>query len=166
MKVLIHDLEKEEYERINFGNKEQYLIISDNETIKSCIGCLSCWTKTSGICVLDDSYNNMGSILGQAEEVIIISKCTYGCYSPFIKNVIDRCIPYLHPYFIIKNGQMRHKARYSSVFNCRIFFYGDAITDKEREIVKKLAEANSLNYNCNLKDVKFINNFLEIGDIL
>ncbi|WP_407654270.1 MULTISPECIES: hypothetical protein [Caproicibacterium] len=35
--------------------------------------------------------------LSQCDELILISKCCYGGFSPFVKNVLDRSIPYIHP---------------------------------------------------------------------
>ena len=55
-------------------------------------------------------------------EMLIISKCVYGSYSPFVKNVLDRSISYIHPYFTVKNGEMHHQQRYKRDFRLKVVF--------------------------------------------
>ncbi len=40
--------------------------------------------------------------LAACDELTIVSKCTYGGPSAYVKNVLDRSIPYMHPDFVIK----------------------------------------------------------------
>ena len=70
-------------------------IISDTGTIRHCVGCFGCWIKTPGKCVLKDGYDNLGELLSKSEKLTIISRCFYGCYSPFVKNVLDSSISYI-----------------------------------------------------------------------
>ena len=56
MNLLIHDLNEEEWNRISEKYKG-WEIISDNGTIKPCIGCFGCWLKTPGRCVIKDGYD-------------------------------------------------------------------------------------------------------------
>lgn len=76
----------------------------DSQILRHCIGCFGCWVKTPGECIIKDSYQNMGKQLSKCEELILISKCTYGGVSPFVKNVLDRAIPYISPNFRIVNN--------------------------------------------------------------
>ena len=104
MRVIIHDLTPTELGELNLspsGENESTdtAFVSDNGTIRNCIGCFGCWVKTPGTCVLKDGYHEMGKLLSQCDEMVIISKCMYGSFTPFIRNVLDRCIPYLLPYF-------------------------------------------------------------------
>ena len=89
MKIIIHDLDKQEYNSFVQMYNTNTTVISDNGTIHNCIGCFGCWLKTPGRCVLKDGYEDMGKLLSQCEELIIISECIYGSYSPIIRNVLD-----------------------------------------------------------------------------
>lgn len=109
MKLFIHDLKSEDFKEIFPNISNDTIVISDNGDIHHCIGCFGCWVKTPGVCVIGDKYGNMGEYLSKAEEIIIISKCCYGGFSPFVKCILDRSISYVHPYFVIKNGEMHHK---------------------------------------------------------
>lgn len=164
MRLIIHDLNIEHNEKIKklFSDEKRINnIISNNGNIKHCIGCFNCWVKTPGECVLKDGYNEMGKLAGGSKELIIISKCVYGTYSPFVKNVLDRLISYVHPDFTMRNGEMHHKLRYTNSMSTKVYFYGD-ITESEKETARKLVKANLINFNGSLKEVKFLESFEEV----
>lgn len=156
MKLLIHDLKEQTFQSIFPEPMKDVRVISDDGTIRPCIGCFGCWVKTPGQCILSDSYSHMGEYLAMSDEVILISRCTYGGFSPFVKNVLDRSISYIHPYFEIRNGEMHHKHRYDHRFDLKVWFYGDDTTEAEKETAKKLVKANSINMDCVLKAVTFV----------
>ena len=99
MNVIIHDLNNEQFELLFPELNNNSHIIFDNGTIKSCIGCFGCWIKTPGKCVIKDGYDNIGELFSKADKVIVISKCFYVFFSPFVKNVLDRSIAYMLPFF-------------------------------------------------------------------
>lgn len=80
----------------------------------------------------------MGELLSRCEQLIIVSECCYGGYSPFVKNVLDRSIcPYQLPYFAKIKGEIRHPKRYSNNFEVFIHFYGKT-TENEKETARML----------------------------
>lgn len=165
MKLIIHDLENDCF--LSKANLlEDTMVISDDGSIHHCIGCFGCWVKTPGACVIRDKYGDMGEYLSKCNELIIISECCYGGFSPFVKNVLDRSISYILPYFVIKNGEMHHKRRYKNKINLRVFFYGENITDREKQTAKKLVKANSFNFHCEAYSVSFADNIMEIKEKL
>ena len=164
MKLLIHDLSKEDSSKL-IGSEEDVKVISDNDTIHTCIGCFGCWIKTPGQCVIADEYSNMGERISKCNEVIIISRCFYGGYSPFVKNVMDRSISYVHPYFEIRNNEMHHKKRYEYHFELSVYFYGEDITEKEKATAEKLVKANSINLMCKIKNLTFLNDIKSINEL-
>lgn len=146
MNVIIHDLEKEQFENLPFVVSENTIIIADDNHIKNCIGCFSCWTKTPGQCIIKDQYQDMGKILAGANQVTVISKLVYGGYSPFVKNVLDRSIPYLLPFFRTINNESHHKQRYKSTFSLSVFFYGEETISNATETAQALVAANCRNF--------------------
>lgn len=162
MKLLIHDLGKEAFSSDMQTSVDGKKIISEDSEIHNCIGCFGCWIKTPAVCVIRDKYGDMGEILSKCDTVTIISKCFYGGFSPFIKNVMDRSIPYVHPYFVKRNGEMHHRPRYENQFNLKVIFYGENITEKEKQTAIKLVKANSVNLNCNLQEISFAKNIREV----
>ena len=155
MEIIIHDLPEEKLKKI-YKNTDNSLIITDNKKIKSCMGCFYCWTKNPGECRIKDGYDNLAKLYSKAEKIIIISKCCYGSYSPFIKNVLDRSIPYLLPFFKIKNKEMHHTIRYKKSFYFDVYFYGENIPNEEKEIAKSMIKANCINLNVTNFNVSFL----------
>ena len=160
MKLIITDLEK-----FDFSVEGEYNIIKPQNEIKNCIGCFGCWGKTPGRCVIHDGYENTGIDLGKCTEVILISKCYYGSVSPFVKTVQDRAISYIHPDFVIRKGEMHHKRRYDNIISLTAYFYGENITEEEKETAKNLMQANADNYDGLVKAVHFYRSVEEMEGV-
>ena len=155
MEIIIHDLPEEKLKNM-CKSTDNSLIISDNKKIKNCMGCFYCWTKNPGECRIKDGYDNLAELYSKVEKIIIISRCCYGSYSPFIKNVLDRSIPYLLPFFKIKNKEMHHTIRYKKKLYFELYFYGEDIADEEKEIAKNMVKANCINLNVTNFTVSFL----------
>lgn len=162
MKLLIHDVEEENFKELLPSTTDNVIIVSDDGTVHNCIGCFGCWIKTPGACVIRDKYGDMGECLSKCHEVIIISKCFYGGFSPFIKKVMDRGISYNHPYFVIRSGEMHHRRRYDNHFDLKVWFYGDNITEQEKQTAEKLIQANGINMDCSVQKISFVQDISEI----
>lgn len=158
MKLLIHDLDNYEFKNLSDDIK----IIDKKGEIKNCIGCFGCWVKTPAECVINDSYKDIGRYFSKSDEIIIISKCVYGGFSPFVKNVFDRAISYIHPYFKIRNNEMHHKRRYDNVIKLTAWFYGEDITSEEKETANNLLKANAINFDGFVERITFVNNIAEL----
>ena len=76
MNVIIHDLSDLQFQQIFPQITGDTRIVSNKGSIRNCIGCFGCWIKTPGQCVMKDGYENMGSILSQADTVtVLLSAC-------------------------------------------------------------------------------------------
>lgn len=136
-------------------NPEDVVIRELDRFPEFCRGCFACWVKTPGKCILQDAYSDMGALLGKAEQLTIVSACTYGGYSPFVKTVLDRSISYLHPDFEIREGRMHHKRRYAKDLAMCVRFYGTEITEEEQRTAQDLVRANARNLGASLKGISF-----------
>jgi len=158
MNLLIHDLKETDGINIFKDASAETVVVSDNGKIRPCMCCFGCWIKTPGKCVINDGYDNMGVLFSKCNNLIIISQCFYGSYSPFVKNVLDRSVcPYQLPYFRNINGETRHPGRYKNKIDLSVHFYGE-ITETEKDTAKKLV--NKLLFN--RVNVNFYNTFNEI----
>ena len=182
MQVVIHDMNREEFQKIyeklknesiykgveerneksenSIENKEKEIIISNDGEIRNCTGCFCCWIKNPGRCILKDGYENLAELYSKAEKITIISKCCYGTYSPFVKNVLDRSIPYLLPFFKLKNNEMHHTIRYKKKLLLEVYFYGKDLTELEKNTAEKTVKANCINLNVKKFNVSFLENIL------
>ena len=139
---------------------------NDVEILHHCIGCFGCWVKTPGECVIKDSYMNMGQQLGKSQELILISKLTYCGVSPFVKNVLDRSIPYISPNFRIVNNEMHHKRRYDNTIKFSAYFYGMDISEKEKVMARGLIHSQVLNFHGKVNEICFFNTATEVKEAL
>ena len=144
-------------------SKDDCVISSGN--INPCRGCFGCWTRTPGACVINDDISDMGALLSRCDELVIVSRCYYGSYSPSVKCVLERCLPYVHPDFEIRNGKMRHKRRYTNSFEINAYFYGEDITEKDKETAVKLIRANAENLSAKAGSVTFFKEAWKIGGL-
>jgi multimeric flavodoxin WrbA len=165
MNILIHDIKHLDEKTFFKNGQNDTAVISDNGKIHPCICCFGCWIKTPGQCVINDGYNNMGSLLSKCTRMIIISRCFYGSYSPFVHNVMDRSISYILPYFRTKNGETHHKNRYDNAFILTVYFYGK-ISDREKETAQKLVAANGINFFAQKTETYFYEKIEDILEVL
>ena len=152
--LVIHDLSPAEWEKIR-DEYSGWNIVTDNGSIHPCIGCFSCWNRTPGKCAIHDGYDNMGSLIHQAGEVVVISRYTYGGFSGSVKGVFDRCLGYVLPQFEITKGETHHKKRFDEDKPFTFIFYGPELTYKEKESARSYVKAVCTNIRGHVKDVIF-----------
>ncbi len=154
MKLLIHDLNEKEWNKVA-ADYDDWEVISDNGSIRPCSGCFGCWLKTPGRCVINDGYDRMGVLLHKADEVVVMTRYTYGGFSSFVKNVFDRSIGYILPFFRIYKGEMHHRLRYNESKIVTYIFRGKEVSEKDKAKARKYAEAVSTNFNAQIKEIRF-----------
>ncbi len=115
--------------------------------------------------MIHDGYENTGIDMSKCTELILISRCCYGCTSPFVKTVQDRAISYIHPDFLLRKGEMHHKRRYQNVITLSAHFYGEDITDAEKETARNLIYDNADNYDARVGKICFYRSVKELEDI-
>ena len=163
MKIIISDILNLPLQA-NQANNE--LRILDREIdLCHCFGCLGCWLKTPGQCVVEDEYANMGRLLASCHDLVFVSECVYGSFSPYVKNVLDRSISYLSPYFVIRDKKMCFKRRYDNVINICAYFYG-AVTEKEKDTATALLSAIALNFDAKISGAYFFDSPDEVRKAL
>ena len=158
MKVIIHDLDSQFDEMIR--SKCDRVIPADGK-YAPCQGCFGCWTRHPAECKMKDSLQQVCRIIGQADELVIISKNLYGGYSSAVKNVLDRSIGTSTPLSTYRGGQMHHTLRYGKHDLWKVIVYGE-ITEKEKETFRCLAERNAVNDGYQRSEVVFLEDPAEL----
>ena len=161
-RLIIYDVPTERIEK--FTNDED-ILVNANEIHRYCIGCFGCWLKTPGTCIIKDGFENMGQRLSQVSAFILISKATFGSYSSAVKNVLDRSISYVLPFFEIRNGEMHHGERYHNDLTISALFYGD-MSEEEKQTAENLVKANAVNLNAALGKVHFVDGMENAREVL
>lgn len=158
MKVLVHDLDPAVFAELFPAVDTNITVFDQTKNIHPCVGCFGCWVKTPSTCVINDDFRRMGALYDQCEEVVLITRCTYGCYSPFIKNVMDRSVNWILPFFVKRNHEMHHPVRYENRFKFTAHFYGGNITEAEKQTADKLVKANGINVDATQAVAYFYDN--------
>lgn len=145
--LLIHDLNNEYSSKIiPFLPPNSKIFSREIDNIKGCLGCFNCWIKTPGKCIIQDSYTEMPKYIIEGSTFVIITEIKYGCYSSYVKNVIDRSIGILLPFFQTVNGELHHLPRYDNKsLKLVVMGYGKNVTLDEEETFKNLIKGNAIN---------------------
>ena len=83
-----------------------------DEKIAYCLGCFECWTKTPGLCRIDDTGREVVESIIGGDLTIYLTPITFGGYSSELKKAVDRSIGLLSPFFTHIDGEVHHQARY------------------------------------------------------
>ena len=158
MKVIIHDLGPD-YEAL-INTKCDQTIEADGK-YASCQGCFGCWTKHPAECFMKDTLQQVCRIIGQADEVVIVTENLYGSYSAAVKNVLDRSIGTSTPFSTYRGRQMHHTLRYGKHDLWKVIVYGE-ITEAEKDTFRYLAERNAVNDGFERSEVLFIQDLSEL----
>ena len=162
MKVIIHDLREGEALSQEKSDKDS-VVFHANNPYSPCQGCFQCWLKNAGFCIMKDSLQHIGALIGQSDPLIIVSQCCYGGYSSPVKAILDRAIGGSLPFFTWRGGQTHHISRYPHRKLLRVYFYGEC-TKFEEEIAKEVVERNRLNLDYEEADVVFFKNIEQIKE--
>ncbi len=154
MNLLIHDLSAAEWARVA-DNYQDWTVVADTGGIRPCRGCFYCWSSGTGVCAVKDGYENMGQLIHEADEVVVMSRYTYGGFSSFVKNVFDRSLGYVLPEFETAFGEMHHQKRYAEDKPVTFVFRGTGLTEEDKEKARRYVAAVCRNLRGVVKDVLF-----------
>ncbi len=116
------------------------VVFSPETEILPCRGCMDCWFKTPAVCSLPDAASHLSEALAACDELLVVSACAYGCLSPFVKNLFDRSVSYVLPFFKKKGESTAHYPRYEKELPIRFLIYGN-VSPGEKETLGLFAEA-------------------------
>jgi len=82
------------------------------KTVKNCIGCFTCWTKTPGVCIQkDDMTNELFPKWLEADIVVYATPLYHFTVNAAMKAFIERTLPVLEPFMVRTNGGTTHPLR-------------------------------------------------------
>jgi len=118
-----------------------------NYEIKPCMGCFACWTKTPGVCIIKDDAQKIVKNMIQSDTFVLITPITFGGYGPFVKNVMDRNISIVLPFFQEINGEMHHAPRYQKYPDLIVIGLSNHSNEAEIKTFKEIVKANAINFH-------------------
>ena len=83
------------------------------KTVKNCIGCFTCWTKSPGTCIhKDDMTNDLFPKWLESDLVIYGTPLYHYAMTATLKVFLERTLPSAQPFFEIHEGRMFHPLRH------------------------------------------------------
>ena len=82
--------------------------------IKPCQGEFNCWLKTPGECFQKDDMEWLRPKLEEAGVLVLATPLYVDGMTGPMKNLLDRMIPILQPFFELRDGHIRHPGRRES----------------------------------------------------
>jgi len=79
--------------------------------INACQGEFNCWFKTPGMCFHNDDMSMLYPKLLQADIWVFATPVYVDGVSGLMKNLMDRLIPLVEPFFELREGHCRHVVR-------------------------------------------------------
>jgi len=138
-------------------------VFRPTSNIHPCKGCFGCWCITPGVCRQKDEGQYLGTMLAKCDELIIISRCFHGSFSPFVKLVVERMLPYLQPGFEEVDGRMRHKVRYQNTIKTKVYFYEENLCDAEKALAEKMIRKEMDNFHQTNPKITWYEDAWQIG---
>lgn len=117
----------------------------DGLDIKPCRGCFACWVKHPGTCAIADDEEPVLRALAAADILIGVTPVTFGGYGPALKKALDRFIPNILPFFVIRSGEVHHPPRYERRRRLLVLGTRPAPDAEAERIFHGLVERNALN---------------------
>lgn len=101
----------------------------------SCKGCFGCWVKKPGECVINDDIGRINRALMNSDVTVYLCPVVFGQFSPNIKNSIDRWLPNILPFFIVrKDGSTMHPPRYENYPAQVMAAYADDLSEEDAQL--------------------------------
>ncbi|NWF94759.1 MAG: flavodoxin family protein [Candidatus Thorarchaeota archaeon] len=113
--------------------------------IAPCRGCFHCWTKTPGICVIDDDAIGVARMIAQCDVMVYVTPVVFGGVSPTLKAAMDRNICLVQPFFERVNGEVHHKRRYKRYPSMVAIGIADTDDTEGRTLFERLMTRMSIN---------------------
>ena len=113
--------------------------------ITPCAGDFKCWTRTPGICAIDDANREIARAFVASEIAVLLTPLTFGGYSSELKKALDHLIGSITPFFTTVDGETHHPPRYPRPPRLLALATSDGHDMVGEGIFAKLVERNALN---------------------
>lgn len=125
MKVIVHDLREKSWQELGLKLGKKDVVISEDG---NCMG------------------GDIGGLMGSCSQLVLISRCVYGGFSPFVQGVLERYRKYFGPFLEMRHGQTRYEVKSANrnTFGMVCCFYGVNITPREEQAARILSVSDGI----------------------
>lgn len=113
--------------------------------IADCTGDFKCWTRTPGVCTIDDANRVVARALIASDVVVFLTPVTFGGYSSELKKALDHAIQDISPFFQVVAGETHHQRRYDRYPALVAIGIADHDRPEETRVFRTLAARNAVN---------------------
>lgn len=114
--------------------------------LASCVGCFGCWVKKPGECVMNDGISEINRRSMNSDVTIYLCPVVFGQFSANMKNVIDRWLPNMLPYFMTRpDGSTMHPPRYENYPKQIMIGYGESLGDDDAALFTDINKKHRTN---------------------
>lgn len=99
-------------EGLKQAGAEVELFYTKRLNIKPCENDLCCWFKTPGKCFHKDDMQMLLHKMIKADILVFATAIITGGISAHMKNLLERTLPLVEPFFELRNGHCTHPIRY------------------------------------------------------
>ena len=105
------------------------------DTLAYCMGCFGCWVKKPGECIIGDRMGAINRSSMTSDAVFYLCPIVFGQFSANMKNVIDRWLPNMLPFFEIRpDGSTMHPPRYADYPRQVMIGYGEELDGEDARL--------------------------------
>lgn len=130
MKVIVHDLQENSWQELGMKLQKKDIVISES---RSCAGI------------------DMEGLIGSCGQLVLISRCVYGGFSPFVQGVLEKSRRHFGPFLEMRHGQTHYevKSENRNTFGMVCCFYGDNITPREEQSARIQSVSDGISLQAN-----------------
>lgn len=96
-------------EGLESAGAEVELLYLHRLDIRPCLGCLACWLKTPGRCAQQDGMAEILPRIAESDITVYATPLFVDSMNATMKNLLDRSIPLLQPWFVVHDDHCRHE---------------------------------------------------------
>ena len=136
---------------VSDGNKVTTMNLREME-LKYCTGCFDCWTKTPGMCAVDEASQLMGRAVVNSDFTLWAAPLKMGFPSALLKMGFDKHLPLIHPYMVVDQGEAHHLKRYEKYPRVGMLVEREQdTTEQDLQIITDLFSRTALNFKSKLE---------------
>lgn len=143
MKVIVHDLREKSWQALGMRLEKKDIVIGEN---------------------MEMAEKDLGKLIGSCRQLVLISRCVYGGFSPFIQGVLNKCRLYFGPFLEVRHGQTHYQVHNGNKneFGMICCFYGEQITAQEEHSARIQSVSDGISLQARGVKIVFCNTIDEL----
>lgn len=150
MKIIIHDLQETLWQDLDLKRRihEGDIVIGE---------------RSDGLC----RKGGIEKLIGSCGQLVLISRCVYGGFSPFIQSILERCGRCFSPFLELRHGQTHFEVtnENKNSFGLVCCFYGDNITPEEEQSARIQSVSDGISLQAKGVKIFFCDNMMKLKQI-